>query len=120
MTEHTPGIPLGSWLADLPDERLIRLLERRPGYYAVKIGSTAALLAVAAAAFTVLGDSWWQLATAACLAVVFAQLGFIGHDAGQCTVCSRHADPPRRDKITRSHRHAKSEPASLAQPNGLS
>ena len=24
MTEHTPGIPLGSWLADLPDERLIR------------------------------------------------------------------------------------------------
>src|ERR1700739_778749 len=30
MTEHTPGIPLGSWLADLPDKRLIRLLERRP------------------------------------------------------------------------------------------
>ena len=30
MTEHTPGVPLGAWLADLPDERLIRLLELRP------------------------------------------------------------------------------------------
>jgi len=30
----------------------------------------------------VLGDSWWQLAVAAFLAVVFAQIGFIGHDAG--------------------------------------
>ena len=30
MTDHTPGVPLGAWLADLPDERLIRLLELRP------------------------------------------------------------------------------------------
>lgn len=30
MTEQNPGIPLGSWLATLPDERLIRLLELRP------------------------------------------------------------------------------------------
>jgi len=28
------------------------------------------------------GDSWWQLAVAAFLAVVFTQLGFLGHDAG--------------------------------------
>jgi fatty acid desaturase len=43
------------------------LLDRRRGYYAAKI---------------VLGDSWWQLLTAAYLAVVFTQLAFVGHDAG--------------------------------------
>src|SRR4029453_17885874 len=29
-----------------------------------------------------LGDSWWQLVTAAYLAVVFTQVAFVGHDAG--------------------------------------
>src|SRR6476619_6390502 len=45
MTEHTPGIPLGSWLADLPDERLIRLLELRPDLAQPPPGSIAALAA---------------------------------------------------------------------------
>jgi fatty acid desaturase len=58
------------------------LLERRPAYYAVKIGSTALALCAGVAAFVLVGNSWWQLAVAAVLAVVFAQLGFIGHDAG--------------------------------------
>jgi hypothetical protein len=30
----------------------------------------------------VAGDSWWQLAVAAFLAVVFTQIGFLGHDTG--------------------------------------
>src|SRR5690606_23736323 len=44
----------------------------------------ANLMAFAGAwvAFAFLGDSWWQLGIAAVLAVVFAQLAFIGHDAG--------------------------------------
>ena len=58
------------------------LLKRRPGYYTVKIASTVLALAAGVAVFVLLGDSWWQLAVAAYLAVVFAQLGFIGHDAG--------------------------------------
>ncbi|MFZ0904126.1 MAG: helicase-associated domain-containing protein [Mycobacterium sp.] len=45
MTEQTPGIPLGSWLADLPDERLIRLLELRPDLAQPPPGSIAALAA---------------------------------------------------------------------------
>src|SRR6476659_3118478 len=49
MTEHTPGIPLGSWLADLPDERLIRLLELRPDPAQPPPGSIAALAARAQA-----------------------------------------------------------------------
>jgi len=31
----------------------------------------------------VVGDSWPQLAVAAFLAVVFARIGFLGHDAGR-------------------------------------
>ncbi len=58
------------------------LLERRPGYYVTKMAVTAGLLALGWAAFVVLGDSWWQVGVAAFLAVVFTQLGFIGHDAG--------------------------------------
>ncbi len=49
MSEQTPGTPLGSWLADLPDERLIRLLELRPDLAQPPPGSIAALAARAQA-----------------------------------------------------------------------
>ena len=49
MTENTPDIPLGSWLAELPDERLIRLLELRPDLAQPPPGSIAALAARAQA-----------------------------------------------------------------------
>jgi fatty acid desaturase len=58
------------------------LLQRRPGYYLWKISATTVLLAAGWAAFVVAGDSWWQLAVAAFLAVMFTQVGFLGHDAG--------------------------------------
>ncbi|HEY3957252.1 MAG TPA: acyl-CoA desaturase [Streptosporangiaceae bacterium] len=58
------------------------LLERRRGYYIWTIAATAVLLAAGWAAFAVVGDSWWQLAVAAFLAVMFTQIGFLGHDAG--------------------------------------
>ena len=34
------------------------------------------------AAFVLVGNSWWTLAVAAFLAVMFTQAGFLGHDAG--------------------------------------
>ncbi len=49
MSEHNSGVPLGAWLADLPDERLIRLLELRPDLTAPPPGSIAALAARAQA-----------------------------------------------------------------------
>src|SRR5579863_7359801 len=58
------------------------LLDRRPRYYAWKITLTALAFAAGWAAFAVLGNSWWQLGIAVFLAVVFAQVGFLGHDAG--------------------------------------
>jgi fatty acid desaturase len=73
----------GSEFAALLEQvRSLGLLERRPGYYAMRISATVLALGVGVAAFALAGDSWWQLAVAAYVAVVFAQLGFIGHDAG--------------------------------------
>jgi fatty acid desaturase len=58
------------------------LLDRRPGYYLTKVAVTVTLLIAGWAAFVAVGDSWWQVAVAAFLAFVFAQVGFVGHDAG--------------------------------------
>jgi fatty acid desaturase len=58
------------------------LLDRRHGYYTAKLILNLGLLAAGGAAFVALEDSWWQLVTAAYLAVVFTQLAFVGHDAG--------------------------------------
>jgi fatty acid desaturase len=58
------------------------LLERRPVYYTLLIGTIGVLFAAGWTAFALLGDSWWQLTVAVFLAVVFTQVGFIGHEAG--------------------------------------
>ena len=58
------------------------LLDRRPGYYGVKIGLTVAVFAAGWAALVIVGNSWATLGVAAFLGVMFTQLGFVGHDAG--------------------------------------
>ena len=58
------------------------LMSRRPGYYAGKITVTVALLAAGWTAFVLIGESWWQLATAVVLGIAFTQVAFLGHDAG--------------------------------------
>ena len=58
------------------------LLERRPGYYSLKIGLTVAFFAAGWAAVILIGNSWATLGVAAFLGVMFTQLGFVGHDAG--------------------------------------
>jgi fatty acid desaturase len=68
--------------------RLAGLMDRRIGDYAWRIAVTVALLAAGWAGFVLLGDSWWQLAVAVFLAVVFTQVGFLGHDAGHRQICA--------------------------------
>jgi fatty acid desaturase len=78
-----PAARGGSEYAQLSRQvRLAGLLDRRPRYYTWKIAATVVLLAAGWAAFAVVGDSWWQLPIAAFLAVMFTQVGFLGHDAG--------------------------------------
>jgi fatty acid desaturase len=84
LAARTPAIAQrGSDYAQLSRQvKQAGLLERRPGRYIWKITVTAALLAAGWAVFVLVGDSWWQLAVAAFLAVMFTQVGFLGHDAG--------------------------------------
>jgi fatty acid desaturase len=80
---HSVSDRRGSDFAELM--RLVRqagLLRRRPGFYAMYIAASVLMFAAGWTVFALVGDSWWQLLTAACLAVVFAQSGFVGHDAG--------------------------------------
>jgi fatty acid desaturase len=56
------------------------LLDRRPGYYAVRLTTVAVALAAGWTAFVLVGASWWQLAVAVYLAIVFAQLALVAHD----------------------------------------
>ena len=89
MTRQTQQAPTssaprrGSEYAELSRQiKEAGLLERRPGYYVWKIAVTIGMLAAGWTVFAVVGNSWWQLAVAVFLAVVFTQIGFLGHDAG--------------------------------------
>ncbi len=57
------------------------LLRRRYCYYWTKMSLTVLALAGTGLAMVLVGDSWFQLILAGVLAVVFAQLAFLGHDA---------------------------------------
>jgi fatty acid desaturase len=84
-TARPASAPKGRWSEYTELSRQIKqagLLDRRHGWYAARIGLNLALLAAGWVAFAVLGDSWWQLVTAAYLAVMFTQIAFVGHDAG--------------------------------------
>jgi fatty acid desaturase len=56
------------------------LLRPRPGYYLARIGLVAGLYVAAWVAFVAIGDSWYQLIVAPCLAIIFAQLALVAHD----------------------------------------
>jgi fatty acid desaturase len=64
------------------------LMDRRPGESAWRIAIILALLAVGWVAVVLVGDSWWQLAVAVFLAVMFTQVGFLGHEAGHRQLCA--------------------------------
>ena len=56
-------------------------MRRRYGYYWAKLVGAVLVLAAWVTAFIWIGDSWWQLASGALLAVIMTQIAFLGHDA---------------------------------------
>lgn len=90
MTADLPLVPLrpdlatdqsGSDFAEL--RRRITaagLLERRPGYYVIRIGTVAAATVLAWATLVTLGSTWWALLLAPVLAVLMTQLALVAHD----------------------------------------
>ncbi|HEX5205551.1 MAG TPA: acyl-CoA desaturase [Actinoplanes sp.] len=71
------------------------LLQRQPVYYAVRLSLVAAALIGGWAAFFVIGSSWWTVAVAVFLAVVFAQIALVAHDLAHRQVF-RTNTPSRR------------------------
>jgi fatty acid desaturase len=56
-------------------------MRRRYGYYWAKLIGAVVILAAWVVGFVLIGDSWWQLISAAVLGVLMTQLAFLGHDA---------------------------------------
>jgi fatty acid desaturase len=66
----------------MADVQRAGLLERSLAPYVPRLAALAVIVATGVMMVLRLGDSWWQVATAAYFGVVSAQLGFLGHDAG--------------------------------------
>jgi fatty acid desaturase len=71
--------PYGQLLGQV---RRAGLLERSAVRYLPRFVALGAAAGAALVAFVLLGDSWWQLALAGFVGMVFAHVGFLGHDAG--------------------------------------
>jgi hypothetical protein len=108
LTAVPVSVPRGRWSEYTQLSRQMKqagLLARRRGWYAARIGLNLALLAAGCAAFAVIGASWWQLGTAAYLAVVFTPVRLrrprrrpppaLPFPAGRGSICSVNADLDR-------------------------
>ncbi|GAA0436169.1 delta fatty acid desaturase [Actinoplanes capillaceus] len=75
------------------------LLRRRPGHYAVRLILVALAYLGGWTAFALVGASWWTLAVAAFLAVVFTQVGLVAHDLAHRQVFRTNAPSARAGLI---------------------
>lgn len=91
LTAPGPRERYVSVYADLTQQvRAAGLLNRRRGYYVATIIATVTAFFAVWAGVVLLGDSWWQLALAAALAVISTQFGFLGHDTAHRQVFASH------------------------------
>jgi fatty acid desaturase len=56
------------------------LMRRRTAYYVTRISLVVGFYLAGWIAFAVIGNSWYQLLIAPCLAIAFAQLALVAHD----------------------------------------
>jgi len=87
VAEHPPGASAGSEFTPLL--RTVKeqgLLDRRHGWYALRIVVNLLALAAVVVGVVLIGHSWWVLLLAPLLAVVSARTAFIGHDAGHSQI----------------------------------
>ena len=98
-----------SGYADLARKiRCLGLQRRRPGFYAVVLIANLMTLGGVITAMAFLRDSWWLMLLAVALAIVSAQIGFFGHDAG-------HHQVARRTPTDQAARPAEHQPAERTQ-----
>jgi len=92
--ETTPGRverPASDYAALLARVRRTGLLDRSAVGYLPRLIALGVMTAAGVVAMLWLGRSWWQLFVAAYFAIVFAQIGFLGHDAGHQQIFRRKA-----------------------------
>lgn len=63
-------------------------MRRRPGYYVLRLTLVSLSLAAGWSAFLTLGESWWQIAVAVWMGLVFGQLALAAHDIAHRQVFS--------------------------------
>ncbi|WP_285553435.1 fatty acid desaturase family protein [Actinoplanes regularis] len=56
------------------------LMQRRAAYYVARISVVTLMFLGGWTAFFLIGPSWWQIVTAAFLAITFTQVGLLAHD----------------------------------------
>jgi fatty acid desaturase len=82
ITRARPLRPASDYSTLMAEVRRTGLLDRSAWSYLPRAVVLTIMVIVGVSTFVWLGQSWWQLAVAAYSAVVFTQLGFIGHDLG--------------------------------------
>ena len=82
----------------LAEVQRAHLLDRSGRLYLPRLAVTAVMTLGGIALFVWVGNSWWTLGVAAYLAIVFTQLGFLGHDAGHQQVFTSRR---RNDRLGR-------------------
>ena len=91
VVDLPPGAPVGQALGSefTPLLRTVKehgLLDRRHGWYALRIAVNTLALAGLVTGVVLIGNSWWALLLAPLLAVFSARTAFIGHDAGHSQI----------------------------------
>lgn len=86
METGVTGVARSDYRELVDHVRGLGLLDKRTRYYAFKISVTVAAYGCGWAGFVAVGNSWWTLAVAVSLAMLFTQVVFIGHDAGHMQV----------------------------------
>jgi fatty acid desaturase len=91
VTERNPllGRDLSGYAQLAAEIRGLGLLRRRAGFYGGLLAANLLALAIIVTAMVLLRDSWWLMILAAVFAVVSAQIGFVGHDAGHRQIARR-------------------------------
>jgi len=91
---HPESGPDAAYLSLVDQVRAAGLLERPARTEVTRVVLGAALLVAGWVVFALVGNSWWQVATAVLLAGAFGQAGFLAHDAGhrQLSPSRRHND----------------------------
>ena len=78
-----PTAPRRSGYAELAGEvRSLGLLRRRPAFYAATVAANLCVLVLVVTMMVLARGSWWLMPLGGVLAVVSAQIAFVGHDAG--------------------------------------